>query len=289
MESATLDPAAVVAAIEGRSERITTPAPGGSMVWHRWAGPKGAPVLALLHGGYGSWTHWIRNVEPLSRHYTVLAADSPGLGDSDAVPEPYDGWSIARIVADGLERLVPTGEQVRIVGFSFGGVIGTPTAALLGDRVRSLILVGSGGMALMRHPLELKAWRTLQDPAAQKEIHRENLAILMIADPANIDPLSVHLQEQNARRGRTKSPPISRTPIVMEALPKVTARVGVIFGERDATCHGFLQVREQALRAIKPDLDYAVVPKGGHWVAYETAEAFNATLIAMLDRLERRS
>ncbi|MGE0724159.1 MAG: alpha/beta fold hydrolase [Alphaproteobacteria bacterium] len=288
MDSASLDPAAIVADIESRSERLTTPAPGGHMVWHRWAGPAGAPTLALFHGGYGSWTHWIRNVDTLSARYTVLAADLPGLGDSDAVPEPYDGWSIARIVADGLAGLVPADEPVRIAGFSFGGVIGTPAAALLGDRVRTLVLVGSGGMALRRHPLELKAWRHLPDRAAQAAIHRENLGILMIADPANIDPLAVHLQEGNARRGRTKSPPISRTPIVMEALPRVKGRVGVIFGERDATCEGFLDLREQALRAIRPDLDFRVVPGGGHWVAYETAEAFNGELLAMLDRLDSR-
>lgn len=78
------------------------------MVWHRWGS---GPTVVLFHGGFGSWTHWIRNVEVLARHYTVLAADLPGLGDSALAPEPYDGWTIARICADGLEQLIPAGER----------------------------------------------------------------------------------------------------------------------------------------------------------------------------------
>ena len=41
----------------------------------------------LFHGGYGSWIHWIRNIGFFKEHFTVYAADSPGLGDSDPPPE----------------------------------------------------------------------------------------------------------------------------------------------------------------------------------------------------------
>jgi alpha-beta hydrolase superfamily lysophospholipase len=57
--------------------------PGG-MIWHAW-GPDNAPTFVLLHGGSGSWTHWIRNIEPLvAEGYRVLAVDLPGFGDSEA-------------------------------------------------------------------------------------------------------------------------------------------------------------------------------------------------------------
>ena len=29
------------------------------------------PTLLLLHGGTGSWTHWVRNIEPLSRRFSL--------------------------------------------------------------------------------------------------------------------------------------------------------------------------------------------------------------------------
>ncbi|WP_374446667.1 alpha/beta fold hydrolase, partial [Stella sp.] len=277
------DPAAFVAAVEGRAERLTTPCGDGRMVWHRWGA---GPTLVLFHGGFGSWTHWIRNVEALARHYTVLAADLPGLGDSALPPEPYDGWSIARICADGLGRLIPQDERFHLVGFSFGGVVGGPTAVLLGDRLKSFTFVGSGGVGARRRTLELKSWRHLADPADQDAMHRENLAILMIADPANIDDLAAYLQAGNASRGRTRSRPISMSPILLDALPQVKAPVAAIFGERDATAHPWLDEREAKLRAIRPELDFRVIPDAGHWVQYEAAERFNAELIDLLRRRE---
>lgn len=273
------DPAAIVAAVAAKGERLTTPCGDGRMVWHRWGS---GPTVALFHGGFGSWTHWIRNVEALSRHYTVLAADLPGLGDSALPPEPYDGWSIARICADGLTELVPPGERFHLVGFSFGGVVGGPTAVLLGERLKSFTFVGSGGIGARRRTLELKSWRHLQDPAEQDAMHRENLGILMIADPARIDDLAAHLQAGNASRGRTKSRPISMSPILIEALPKVAAPVAAIFGERDATAHPWLDEREAKLRAIRPELDFRVIPDAGHWVQYEAADRFNDTLLDLL-------
>ncbi|MCD6078130.1 MAG: alpha/beta hydrolase fold protein, partial [Ramlibacter sp.] len=62
------------------ASRHVTPAGEGDVVWHAWGA--GAP-LVLLHGGSGSWTHWIRNVEALAvAGRRVLVPDLPGFGDS---------------------------------------------------------------------------------------------------------------------------------------------------------------------------------------------------------------
>ncbi|MCC7275723.1 MAG: alpha/beta fold hydrolase [Alphaproteobacteria bacterium] len=282
---ANSDPAAFLAAVEGRSQRLTTPCGDGDMVWHRWGS---APtVLVLLHGGFGSWTHWIRNVDALSARYTVIAADLPGLGDSASAPEPYDGGTLSAIVADGIRRLVPEGTRCHLTGFSFGGVLGGPTAALLGDRLASFTIVGAGGMGARRKPLELVAWRHLPDEAARNAAHRANLSLLMIADPARIDDLAVFLQAGNAARGRTKSRPISLASTLADALPLVKAPVAAIFGERDATAYPWVSEREERMRAMRPELDFRVIPDAGHWVQYEAAERFNAELLDILSRRDR--
>ncbi|MGE0719712.1 MAG: alpha/beta fold hydrolase [Alphaproteobacteria bacterium] len=278
------DPASLLAAVEGRSQRLTTPCGDGDMVWHRWG--DNSDRLVLLHGGYGSWTHWIRNVDVLARRYTVLAADLPGLGDSAAAPEPYDGATLSVIVADGIKRLVPEGARCHLAGFSFGGVLGGPTAALLGDRLASFTIVGAGGMGARRKPIDLQAWRHLPDEAARNAVHATNLGLLMIADPAKIDDLAVLLQAGNARRGRTKSRPISLAQTLSDALPKVKAPVSAIFGERDATAYPWVSEREERMRAIRPELDFRVIPEAGHWVQYEAADAFNRELLDVLAKRE---
>jgi 2-hydroxy-6-oxonona-2,4-dienedioate hydrolase len=271
------DPAAVVAAIEAKAERCYTPCGSGSMVWHIWGS---GPPIVLLHGGYGSWTHWILNVEPLARHRRVLAADTPGLGDSDMLPEPYDSASVAAIVADGLARLLRAQERVDIAGFSFGGVIGGHVAERLGTRVRNLVLCGTGGLGIPRRAkIELVNWRMFRSKEKQRAAHRENLAILMLADPAAIDDLAVHLQVHNAARARTKSRPLSRVPSLREALPRIAARLHGIWGEFDVTSKDALDEHAQLLRSYQKDATFTVIPGAGHWVQYEAADRFNAALL----------
>ena len=278
----TIDPAAVVADIESRAEVHRTPCGAGSMVWHSWG--RGAP-LALLHGGYGSWTHWIRNVEFLARCYRVLVPDLPGLGDSDTPPEPDRPEKIAEIVASGLRSLMTASETADIAGFSFGGLIGGLVAEQLGAQARRLVLVGSGGLGIRRGaPIELVTWRDLPGEAARRAAHLENLAILMIADRANIDDLAVHLQVRNAERAQLRSRVLSRVPALPTAIPRMSARLQGIWGERDITAQGVLDDVRHRLQSLQPGAGFTVIPRAGHWVQYEAAEAFNATLRRLLDQ-----
>ena len=48
---------------------------------YRWG--SGSNCFVLLHGGYGSWAHWIKVIPQLESHATVIAPDMPGFGLSD--------------------------------------------------------------------------------------------------------------------------------------------------------------------------------------------------------------
>src|SRR6266581_2374197 len=105
---------ATVALVEGiaeEAERVETPCGDGTMVWRCWGS---GPPLVLLHGGYGSWTHWIRNVLPLSRQFTVIAADLPGLGESATPPEPWTARGLAAIIVEGLDIVLPRGARMQL-------------------------------------------------------------------------------------------------------------------------------------------------------------------------------
>lgn len=274
-------PAAVVAAVAARGREIRTPCGDGTMVWREFGS---GPTLALLHGGHGAWSHWVRNVGPLSRHFRVLACDMPGYGDSAMVPEPYSAASIAEIVVRGLQTIVPATETYHVTGFSFGGVCGGHVAAQSGARCASLTLVGSNGLGLTRPEIgPMASWRKITDPAELAAAHRQNLGILMIADPAKIDDLAIHLQTTNTRRTFIKSRPISLTATLREALARVTAPINGIWGERDATV-GTMAERPALLDSIQPGAAkrFRVIPGAGHWVAFEAADAFNATLTDLL-------
>jgi pimeloyl-ACP methyl ester carboxylesterase len=269
---------ATVALVEGiaaEADRIETPCGEGAMVWRCWGS---GPPLVLLHGGYGSWTHWIRNVLPLSRQFTVIAPDLPGLGESATPPEPWTAQGLAAIVVEGLDIvLARSASRVapHLAGFSFGGVIGGNVAAQLGDRLRGFTVVGSNGLGLERSPTPLQRVPPGSSEAEEFAIHRYNLNQLMIADPDKIDELALYLQKTNHARARMRSRRFSRSGALVEALPRITARLDGIWGERDRTAYPHLAERARVLREFQGGARFAVVPGAGHWVPFEAADRFN--------------
>jgi 2-hydroxy-6-oxonona-2,4-dienedioate hydrolase len=272
---------AVVDGIAAEAERVETPCGDGRMVWRVWGA---GPPLVLFHGGYGSWMHWIRNIIPLSRAFTVVAPDLPGLGESATPPEPHTAEGLARILVEGLDIVLLRRERLHLAGFSFGGVLGGHVAALLGDRLDGFTIVGSNGLGLPRQPTQLER----QKPGGTVEellaIARLNLGILMIADKDKIDDLAVYIQYTNAPRGRVRSRRFSRTDTLIQALPRVTARLSGIWGGRDAGAYPYLDERRRVLEQIQPGLRFEVIPAAGHWVAYEAADHFNPLLAEIVSQ-----
>jgi len=266
---------AIVEGVAAEAQRIETPCGDGGMVWRIWGS---GPPLVLFHGGYGSWTHWIRNVLVLAREFTVIAPDLPGLGESATPPEPHTAEGLAAILVEGLDIVLPKDVALHIAGFSFGGVLGGHVAAQLGDRLRALTIVGSNGLGLVRQPTTLERVPAGAPVAEALAIHRHNLGVLMIADPSKIDELAVYIQSQNAPRGRVRSRRFSRTDTLARVLPLVKARLDGIWGERDATARSHLEERARVVRSFQPGARFEVIAGAGHWAQYEAADRFNQVL-----------
>ena len=76
-------PEACVDRILADAERRTTPCGDGEVVWRLFGA---GPPLVLIHGGSGSWNHWIRNIPELARHHRLLLPDLPGHSGSAMPP-----------------------------------------------------------------------------------------------------------------------------------------------------------------------------------------------------------
>jgi len=250
------------------------------MVWRVWG--DGEPLL-LLHGGSGSWTHWIRNISRLLPQYELWVPDIPGLGSSAMPPRPWIPASIAEAVAAGVDALFPQDVRLRLAGFSFGGHIATLLAARLRDRVSHLVLIGVAGLGLRAEPREPFAKeRTGMSAEGRAEVYRQNLAVLMFADPGKIDALAIHLQAENVRRARFRSRPFAATDHVARALADVTAPLKTIWGTRDIIARPSIEARLAVLRRHHPELEVRLIESAGHWVMYEAADQFNDTLLDLL-------
>ncbi|MDB5956039.1 alpha/beta hydrolase [Ramlibacter sp.] len=261
--------------------RLTTPCGDGDLVWHAWGKAHDEP-LVLLHGGSGSWTHWIRNVEALAAAgRRVLVPDLPGFGDSARPPDGQDADAVAPAIADGLQALIGTA-PVDVIGFSFGGLCGGLLAAAQPERVKRLVLVGAPGLGLRDKRLTLTPWRGVEDADKRTAAHRKNLATLMLHKPESIDDLAVALQAANVTRDRMHRRRLALTDILARTLPALACPFDAIYGECDALYVDTLLQLQAVFQTAPRFGELVLVPGAGHWVQYEAPDAFQREALRLL-------
>lgn len=275
--SANLPPEAL--RVQALATRHTTPCGDGDLVWHTWG--DGEP-LVLLHGGSGSWTHWIRNVEALAASgRRVVVPDLPGFGDSARPPEGQDADTVAPVVAQGLRELLGDG-PVDVAGFSFGGLCGALMAVDAPHLVRRLVLVGAPGLGLRSRRLPLTSWREQPTEEGRRAAHRSNLATLMLYRDEAIDELAVSLQAANVPRDRMHRRKLALTDILLHKLPEIRCPLDAIYGEEDALYREAIPELKARLATAPMLRELVLLPRVGHWVQYEAPEVFDRELLRLL-------
>ena len=261
------------------------------MVWRIWG--KGYPVV-LLHGGSGSWTHWIRTIPALESSYQLFVPDLPGLGDSDMPPQTYDPKNLvqstdelAEVICVGLAEILPPPTPFHLVGFSFGAVTGGYVALREMTRLLSFTMIGAAALGVQWPGLsgELRVVEDGMSAAEVLDVQRHNLNVIMMATkPADIDDFTAWLQLENTRRARIRTHVVAPSDTLIRALRQVSAPMTAIWGKQDVFAIPGLEGRKRALRSAQPDMPVHVVANAGHWAMYEAADAVNAILLERFAR-----
>ena len=268
-----------LSSIEKNSKKIFIKSKDSKICWRIWG--KGNPII-FLHGGYGSWAHWVKQVLPFSKNHKVLVPDMPGFGESDDLSLPHSPEKIASNLADTLEDLISTEDKPIICGFSFGGLISGHLSYELIQRKfepKKLILVGPGGLGAKRG--DMKTMIARHSKMSEEEIynaHQTNLKILMMHNSQKVDDFSVHIQKQNTDAHRIKSRPISATDTLTKILEKQDVPLFVVWGEKDASVGVYLEDRMAILRRVNKNVRFHVEYNIGHWIMYENENIFNKIL-----------
>ncbi len=114
----------------------------GNRIVYRTAG-KG-PVALLVHGLAGSSATWRHVLPALAEHYTVVAPDLLGQGESDKPRGDYSLGAHANTLRDLLDALGHA--RATLVGQSLGGGVVLQFAHQFPERCERLVLVDSGGL-----------------------------------------------------------------------------------------------------------------------------------------------
>jgi pimeloyl-ACP methyl ester carboxylesterase len=124
---------------------------------HYVIGGKGEPLL-LIHGFGQNWYMWNRLLPELSKHYTVIAPDMRGVGESG---KPADGYNKKNMAVDMHELMKKLGYQhVNVVGHDIGLMVAYAYAAQFPGEVKKLALLDAllPGIEPVWSQVKAQAW-----------------------------------------------------------------------------------------------------------------------------------
>jgi 3-oxoadipate enol-lactonase len=247
------------------------------------------PALLLVHAGIADRRMWDDQVRPFAEAgWTVVRADLPGFGETPLPDRPVALWAALRDLLDhlGVERAV-------VVGCSLGGRAAVDLALAAPDRVRALVLVGSG---LAGHrfgePALFELWDRSED-ALERGDHREaarvevdTWVVGMDRDPAAVDPevrrrvtemLLVAYAHGEADLEEPDPPAAGR-------LGQVAAPTLVLVGEHDRPD---LHAMAAALAGGIAGAERVDLPGTAHLPNMERPAEFNRVVLEFLGKLDR--
>lgn len=263
----------------------------GGIVADRIPGPPAIAVdragagelVVFLHGVGGNRRNWTRQLAEFSRHFTAVAWDARGYGDS----EDYEGPLTFDHFAADLLRLLDYYKASRghLVGLSMGGNIATHFALLHPDRVASLVLVDTDrGMVhfsqaerqdfVQRRRDPLLAGRTFAEMAPEVV---QTLLSPRATAAARRDLLDSMLRLR--KNSYIKAVEATVDFDVTETIGKITCPTLVVVGEHDRLTP---IAESEAICAEIRGAKLAIIPGAGHVSNLEQPDIFNSVVLDFL-------
>jgi pimeloyl-ACP methyl ester carboxylesterase len=114
----------------------------GHRVFYRSAGS--GPVVVLVHGITSTSATWANVIPALAEHFTIIAPDLLGHGES---AKPRGDYSLGAYASGIRDVLIALGhERATFVGHSLGGGVAMQLAYQFPEHCERLVLVSSGGL-----------------------------------------------------------------------------------------------------------------------------------------------
>jgi pimeloyl-ACP methyl ester carboxylesterase len=239
-------------------------------------------VFASPLGGDSSF--WSRQVTELLRQgYRVITYDGRGTGVSSPWPVPCS----MPLLADDLVGLLEQADTgpVHLVGLALGAAVTAEVASRRPDLVRDLVLVSAYARADERILADTGRWRELARTEGMEALFEFCLPQLFTAE--YIDANRIELDKLKTFFRLTLQDPESFSQLSLAgvaydagpALSRITCPALVVHGADD----GLVGVElAQDVAARLPDTRCVVLPRAAHFLPWEAADRFNATLVEFL-------
>jgi 3-oxoadipate enol-lactonase len=239
---------------------------------------RGEPLL-LIHGLGCSGAAWAFQVAALEHRFRLIIPDLPGSGHS---APPRSEYTIAGF-ANAMWRLMDhlNIRQTNIVGFSLGGAVALEMASIRPDCVPKLGLINS---LATYQPHSLRKWLETYISATLVRMLGMPRAACLMAGRLFPEPWQRAMREHASRvMGSVPANSYLGTGFalarwaILDRLDRLNCRVLLIAAEND-----FTPLAEKRELAKRLNAELVVVRGSRHATPFDSVEATNASLLAML-------
>jgi len=241
------------------------------------------PLLLFMHGIGGNRSNWRAQLPHFAEHFSCIAWDARGYGDSDDYPGPL---AFDQFVLDLLGVLDHFGaERAHLVGLSMGGRIAMRAALLHPARIATLTLVDTH-----------EGFEAFSPAQRQAFVDSRRAPLLAGKEPRDIaDAVARSLVGPNARPEHLqqlvdsiaalhkdsyiKSLQATVEQVVLGDISSISAPAHFIVGAHDSLTPVAMHHEMAAKMGGAP---VSVLPRAGHLSNIENPDAFNAAAMAWL-------
>lgn len=234
----------------------------------------GDPVL-FTHGYQASRAMWEAQAKAVAERYTAITWDLRGHGES-ATPDDQSLYSHELMLGDMLALLDVAGaERAVLVGHSLGGYASLLFRLQFPQRVRALVLFGSGPG--YRDAEARQGWNDMAERFASS-VEKRGLEILQ---KASAEVSGARHRSARALAHAARGMLAQKDSSVMDTIAAISVPTLVLIGSEDKP---FIGSSEYMAKKI-PGAELVVIEGAGHAASIEKPEAFNEALLGFLDRL----
>ena len=241
------------------------------------------PLLLFMHGIGGNRSNWRAQLPAFAPHFSCVAWDARGYGDSD----DYEGALAFDHFVDDVLRVLDhfQADRAHLLGLSMGGRIAMRTALLYPHRVATLTLVDTH-----------EGFEAFTPAQRQAFVDSRRAPLLAGKEPADIAPVVArslvgpkarpeHLQQlvdsisALHKDSYIKSLQATVDQVVLGDISKITTPAQFVVGADDSLTPVAMH---RAMAAKMGGAPVSVVADAGHLSNIENAAEFNAAALAWL-------